>query len=197
MSTWLFLIGCRLKIKGKKNFKKGENYIVTCNHNSFMDVVAITPFIPGPNKTIAKIEMSKIPIFGLVYMRGSVLVDRKNKNSRKESFSKMKHVLDLGMHMCIYPEGTRNKTELPLADFKDGAFKLAIDTGHDILPAVAFNTKNIMPADKGFYVWPGTMHLHFLPPVSVAGETSESLKAKIYEITLAYYQQHYAQLTKN
>src|SRR6185436_5631575 len=104
-------------------FKNGENYIVVCNHNSFMDVPLTTPFIPGPNKTIAKIEMAKIPLFGLIYQRGSVLVDRKNEESRKNSYIKMKDVLQMGMHMCIYPEGTRNKTTAPLQPFHNGAFR--------------------------------------------------------------------------
>ena len=77
MSVYLFLIGCPVSVNGKRNFKKGENYIVLCNHNSYMDVPVSTPFIPGGNKTIAKKEMSKIPVFGLIYKVGSVLVVRK------------------------------------------------------------------------------------------------------------------------
>ena len=79
MRIFFFLTGCRLKITGLANFKKKENYIVICNHNSLMDVPLTTPFIPGANKTIAKSEMAKIPLFGLIYKRGSILVDRKNK----------------------------------------------------------------------------------------------------------------------
>src|ERR1044071_1466258 len=56
MEVFLFMIGCRLIIKGREHFKKGENYIVASNHNSYMDVPLTTPFIPGPNKTIAKAE---------------------------------------------------------------------------------------------------------------------------------------------
>ena len=78
--------------------------------------------------------MAKIPLFGLIYKRGSVLVDRKSEESRKNSFVKMKEVLDMGLHMCIYPEGTRNKTTEPLQRFHNGAFKLAIDTGKPIFP---------------------------------------------------------------
>ena len=110
MTIFFFLTGCRLKTIGLENFKKGENYIVTCNHNSLMDVPLSTPFIPGPNKTIAKAEMAKTPLFGLVYKRGSILVDRNDKNSRQSSFKKMKDVLNMGRQMCIYLEGTVNKT---------------------------------------------------------------------------------------
>ena len=125
MEVFLTSIGCPLTVRGRKNFATGETYIVVCNHNSFMDVPVSSPCIPGGNKTIAKIEMSKVPVFGLLYKIGSVLVDRKNEASRRESFGKMKEVLNMGLHMCIYPEGTRNKTHQPLKSFHEGAFKLA------------------------------------------------------------------------
>src|SRR5258708_20351835 len=108
MSVWLPLSGCPLRIKGKEKFVKGQTYIVVCNHNALIDVPVSTPGIPGGNKTIAKAEMAKIPLFGLIYQTGSILVDRKNEKSRRDSFTKMKEVLDMGLHMCIYPEGTRN-----------------------------------------------------------------------------------------
>lgn len=191
MRLFFFLTGCSLKVIGKNNFKPGEKYIVTCNHNSLMDVPVSTPFIPGANKTIAKSELAKIPLFGLIYKRGSILVNRNDKNSRKESFRKMKNVLKMGMHVCIYPEGTRNKTELPLKEFHDGAFKLAMDTGLPVLPALIFNTKKILPPGKTFYFLPAKMEIHFLPPVYITSEdTYDSLKIKIHDLMSNYYSTH-------
>jgi 1-acyl-sn-glycerol-3-phosphate acyltransferase len=187
MRIFFFLSGIRMSIKGKNNFKKGDNYIVVCNHNSLMDVPLTTPFIPGANKTIAKIEMAKIPLFGLIYQRGSVLVDRKSEESRKNSFVKMKEVLNLGLHMCIYPEGTRNKTNQPLQPFHNGAFKLAIDSGRAILPAVIFNTAKVLPADKSFFFWPVKIRMHFLEPVPVANLTPDELKEKVFQRMRDYY----------
>ena len=191
MRVFFFFTGCSLKVIGKENFKRGEKYIVACNHNSLMDVPVSTPFIPGANKTIAKSEMAKIPLFGLIYKRGSILVDRNDKNSRKDSFRKMKNVLNMGMHVCIYPEGTRNKTDLPLKEFHDGAFKLAIETGVAILPALIFNTKKILPPGKSFYFLPAKMEIHFLPPVQITPEENyESLKIKIHTLMSNYYSEH-------
>jgi 1-acyl-sn-glycerol-3-phosphate acyltransferase len=177
MQVFFFLSGCRLKVFGKENFKPGEVYIVTCNHNSLLDIPVSTPFIPGTNKTIAKAEMAKIPLFGLIYKRGSVLVDRSDKKSRQDSFRKMKRVLEMGMHMCIYPEGTRNKTNLPLKEFHDGAFKLARETGISIIPAIILNTKKILPAGKAFYFSPGKIEIHFLPAI-VPGDYEDFLLLK-------------------
>lgn len=196
MNIYLFLIGCRLKISGRENFEKGKTYIIVYNHTSFFDILVTTPFIPGPSKTIAKSELAKIPVFGLVYKRGSVLVNRKNKNSRANSFKQMKEVLNSGIHMCIYPEGTRNKTNKPLTEFHSGAFKLAVETQKAVIPALIFNSKKAMPADKTFFYWPTKLEVHYLPPVQVSADDNyEALKNKVYDIMYKYYSQISGTLT--
>lgn len=187
MKFFFTLSGVRRVFRGKEHFKKGENYIVVCNHNTFMDVPLSSPGIPGGNKTIAKMEMAKIPLFGIMYQRGSVLVDRKSEESRKSSFARMKEVLAMGLHMCIYPEGTRNKTNEPLQRFHDGAFKLAKDSGHAVLPAVIFYTKIVLPHHKTFYFWPHKVEMHFLEPISPEGLTTEQLKEKVFMTMRDYY----------
>src|SRR5687767_14663410 len=101
MRIWLFLIACPLRVRGWEHFKNGETYIVTCNHNSLMDIPLSCPFIPGANKTIAKKSFTKIPLFGWFYRKGSVLVDRKRDESRRRSFIQMKQTLEQHMHMSI------------------------------------------------------------------------------------------------
>jgi len=190
MKVFLTLIGCPLKVTGKQNFKNGESYIVVCNHNSFMDVTITSPAIPGGNKTIAKSELAKTPVFGLIYKTGSILVDRKSESSRKESFTKMKQVLEMGLHMCIYPEGTRNKSTEPLKPFHDGAFKLAVATGKPIIPSLIFHTRDILPANK-FYLWPHRMQIDFLPAVYVTpGSSPQQLKEEVFTIMKDYYVAH-------
>jgi len=188
MGVYLPLIGCPLFVRGRKNFAPGETYVVVCNHNSLMDVPISYPAIPGGNKTIAKIEMAKIPVFGLIYQTGSVLVDRKSESSRKESYLKMRRVLEMGLHMCLYAEGTRNQTDQPLKSFHDGAFRLAIDSGKAIIPSLIFNTRKVLPASKAFFLIPHKMEMHFLPPVAPQpGETAQSLKEKVFKIMYDYY----------
>ena len=191
MDIYLFMLGSPITVKGKKNFKKDETYIVVCNHKSMMDVPLSTPHIPGPNKTIAKKELAKVPIFGLIYKRGSILVDRKDDESRRRSFEEMKLVLESGMHMCIYPEGTRNRTSNPLKSFYDGAFKLAADTGHAIIPALIFNTEKVLPSNKTFFVWPSRLSIHFLPPVPVTrNQDVAALREQVFKIMWDYYEAH-------
>lgn len=191
IDSFLFLVASPLTIKGQENFEKGKVYIVLCNHNSFMDVPITTPAIPGGNKTIAKVELSRIPLFGMLYKTGSILVNRKSDASRKESYNKMKEVLKAGMHMCIYPEGTRNKTRQPLKSFHNGAFRLAVDTGKNIIPALIFNTKKVLPVEKTFYAMPHPVEIHFLPPVVLQpGESADALKERVHGIMSDYYVKH-------
>jgi 1-acyl-sn-glycerol-3-phosphate acyltransferase len=191
ITMFFVLTGVRRKFVGREHFKNGENFIIVCNHNSFMDVPLTSPGIPGPNKTIAKDEMEKIPVFNIIYRGGSVLVNRKSEMSRKKSYLKMKEVLKLGMHMVIFAEGTRNKTKEPLQRFHDGAFRLAMDTRKPILPTVIFNTQKVLPLHKKFYFWPYPVEMHHLPPVSVTkNDSTESLKEKVHEIMKQYILSH-------
>jgi 1-acyl-sn-glycerol-3-phosphate acyltransferase len=187
MQFWLFLVGCPLTVKGKDYFKQNENYVVTHNHQTFLDVPITCPFVPGGNKTIAKDTFAKVPIFGWFYKRGGVMVNRKSDRSRSESFNKMKQALAAGMHMCIFPEGTRNRTKAPLKTFYDGAFKLAVDTKKEVIPALLFNTGKAMPNNKKLYLLPHKLSIHFLPPISSINKTAESLKEEVYKNMWDYY----------
>ena len=187
MQSWLYLVGCPVIVRGKENFKKGETYVIVYNHNALIDVPLSAPFVPGGNKTIAKSSFAKVPIFGWFYKRGSVLVDRKNDQSRRKSLEMMRSVLQQNIHMCIYPEGTRNRTDQPLKPFYDGAFKLAIDAKKEVMPCVIFGTKEAMPINKGFYLVPKRLEIHFLPTVASVDNTAAELKDKVFDIMKAYY----------
>lgn len=191
MDIFLTLVGCPLRIQGREYFKEGKTYIVVCNHNALIDVPVSSPGIPGGNKTIAKAEMAKIPLFGLIYKTGSILVDRKNEKSRRDSFVKMKEVLDMGLHMCIYPEGTRNTSNEPIKPFHDGAFRLAVSNGNSIIPMIIFNSRKANPPDKGFYLMPTKLYMHFLPEIEVmTGEPVDQLKARVFDLMKNYILQH-------
>lgn len=187
MRVWLTLVGCPLTVKGREHFKKGESYIVTFNHNSFLDVPLSCPFVPSGNKTIAKDSFAKIPIFGWYYAKGSILVNRKSDASRRQSFEKMKQVLAMGLHMCIYPEGTRNRTNEPLKTFYDGAFKLSMATNKSVLPCVIFNTAKALPTNKSFWFLPHRLYMQFLPPISPSFKTVDELKTEVYNSMLQVY----------
>ena len=190
MNVWLFLIGCPVKVSGKENFKPGMVYIIVFNHNALLDVPLSAPYVPGANKTIAKASFAKIPLFGMFYKRGSVLVDRTNERSRRKSFNAMKKVLAAGMHVCIYPEGTRNRSNEPIKPFYNGAFKLAMETQKAIMPCVIIGTKKAMPINKKFFLLPVKLKMHFLPAEASTDITLQDLKEKTFNVMVKDYVEH-------
>lgn len=193
MGFFMPLVGCPIVRRGKQHFKKGENYIVVTNHNSLVDIPVSSPWIPGPNKTLAKIEMSKIPLFGVIYSAGSILVNRKEEDSRRKSFTDMQRMLDMGLHLCLYPEGTRNKTKQPLQRFYDGAFITAIKAQKPIIPGIIFNTGKILPHNRNFWARPMVIRFDFLEAIPTKGLTMEdlpALKERVYGLMTDYYVAH-------
>ena len=193
MGVYMPLVFCPVIRTGKQNFKKGQQYVVVINHNSFADIPVSSPWIPGPNKTLGKVEMTKIPLFSVIYKSGAVLVDRKNADSRRESFVKMQETLDMGIHLCLYPEGTRNKTNEPLQPFFDGAFITAIKAQTPVIPGIIFNTAKILPNNKKFWARPMPVRIDFLTPIPTEGLTLDdvpALKEQVHNIMATYYIAH-------
>lgn len=193
MIVYMPLIGCPVRRKGTGYFAPGQTYVVVCNHNSLIDVPVTTAKIPGANKTLAKASLGKVPLFGVLYKIGGIMVDRSSEASRKQSVTDMKEALKQGLHILLYPEGTRNRTEEPLKAFYDGAFALAIDTQLPLIPSLLFHTKKILPVGRKFFAWPHHIDYHFLPPVATAGLTRDdipALKEKVFNQMWTYYLAH-------
>lgn len=187
MQSWLYMILCPVKVVGREQFEKGKTYVIVYNHNALLDVPLSAPFVPGGNKTIAKASFGKFPIFGWFYKRGGIMVDRDKENSRVKSYEEMRATLKKGIHMCIYPEGTRNRTGKPLKPFYDGAFKLAIDAKKEIIPCVIIGTNKAMPVKKTFYLFPRPLKMIFLEPVSSENIDTKSLNKKVFDIMEAEF----------
>ncbi len=168
---------------------KDKAYIFICNHNSYLDAVSIVRVIPQAFKPLGKIEMAKIPVFGIIYRNLVVMLDRSSKESRAASVEQLKEDLAGGQSILIFPEGTVNRTGEPLAEFYDGAFRIAIETQTPVLPVVFLNTKNLLPRTEFFKARPGWVTAIFLPEIPVDRLTQEDLPAlkqtafdKMYEV---------------
>lgn len=193
MGVFLPLVFCPVRRKGATHFAPEKSYVVVCNHNSFMDIPVSSPWIPAANKTLAKIEIARVPIFGTIYKLGSILVDRASEKSRKESFTAMRSALEEGLHLCLYPEGTRNKSAEALQPFHDGAFVIAIRAQQPLIPGIIFNTGKILPHNKKFFAWPHPIAIHFLQPIPTEGlglRDLPALKEQVWHIMNDYYTLH-------
>lgn len=193
MQVYMNLILCPVIRKNAHYFEKGKNYVVILNHNSYLDIPISSPWVPGANKTLAKTGFMKVPIFNIIYKSGSILVDRSSPQSRKRSLTEMLETLQQGIHLTLYPEGTRNKTSDPLIKFHDGAFRTALSGKKDIMIGVIFNTKKVLPVKPAFWGWPHKIRFEFLPPIDIQQyevHEVERLKNDCYQLMYDYYTKH-------
>ena len=118
--------------------------VVVSNHESNADPFLIS-FLPWEMKWLGKASLFKIPFVGWsMWLAGDIPVRRGEKDSAQEAMNTCARWLDKGMPVMIFPEGTRSKTE-ELLPFKDGAFRLAIETGADVLPMAVSGTRRALP----------------------------------------------------
>jgi 1-acyl-sn-glycerol-3-phosphate acyltransferase len=135
---------------GRDNIDRQKAYIYTSNHTSYLDLPGICMAIKGQFRPLAKKELLKLPVFGWITRATCVVVDRSSNESRRKSMLHLKEVLDLGINILIFPEGTQNRTKETLQPFYDGAFRIAVETQQPILPMVVINAGKLMPPGKFF-----------------------------------------------
>ncbi|MBS1487627.1 MAG: 1-acyl-sn-glycerol-3-phosphate acyltransferase [Bacteroidetes bacterium] len=147
--SWLTFI--RYQFYGRENFRQGKSYIYVSNHTSFLDLPGIRLLIPGEFRPLAKKELLKIPVFGWIARGATVIVDRSDRESKQKSLDRLKETLAHGISILLFAEGTQNRSKEILQPFKDGAFRLAVDTQTALLPIVVIGAGKLMP--------PGTINL--------------------------------------
>ena len=127
--------------------------------------------------------MAKIPVFGSIYKRGAVTVDRDSVTARSKSVKKLIAFVHKKISVFICPEGTFNKTHQPLKSFYDGAFKIAIETQKPIRPILFLDTYDRLNYKTIFSLTPGKCRAVYLPQTSTDGlslHDMSDLKKKIF-----------------
>jgi 1-acyl-sn-glycerol-3-phosphate acyltransferase len=129
-------------IKRKFEYDKDKSYMFIANHTSMTDIMLMLAVIKKPFVFVGKKELGKIPIFGFFYKRTCILVDRKNTKSKRDVFDSAQKKLNMGLSVCIFPEGGVPSDESIVLDgFKDGAFRLAIEHKIPIAPMTFHDNK--------------------------------------------------------
>ncbi len=168
----LLILFSRIKIHNP-NSVLDQPHIYVPNHRSFLDIWLSTPLLPQANFTIGKSSFAKVPLFGIIYKMGSVLVDRKSAVHRRQSFLELQKYLTQQVSVCIYPEGTRNQTNQILLPFQNGAFKLSMLQNTSIILVAIQGTANIFPPHIPFYLFPGSLTMHLSKPIEPKNYASE------------------------
>ena len=160
----VLLVGVKIEVRGREYLKPGLTYIFMSNHVSNLDPPALIPVIPGRCSALVKKELFRVPVFGTGMKLGDyVPVDRSDHEAAVESVQAAITVLRKGLHMVIYPEGTRSG-DGRLMPFKKGPFHLAMDSGFPVVPVTMLGTYESWPKGR-FALRPGTATVVFHPPL--------------------------------
>ncbi len=177
----LYGMGFWPQITREQPMIKGKSYMLVANHTSMTDIMMMLLISKNPFVFVGKAELAKIPLFGFFYKRTNILVDRSNARSRKAVFDRASARLNSGISICIFPEGGVTDDDTVLLDnFKDGAFRLAIEHQIAVMPVTLFDNKKRFPFDI-FKGSPGPMRAHTHAVVETAGMTVVGDKARFRE----------------
>jgi 1-acyl-sn-glycerol-3-phosphate acyltransferase len=155
--------GIKIEISGLENIPAGRSCIFMSNHVSNLDPPVELPLLPGRSSVLLKKELMNIPILGRA-MRMAKFVPVERGNRREAAMASVEaaaEALRSGLHIIVYPEGTRSP-DGRLSTFKKGPFFLAQETQAPIVPIALSGTQTMMR--KGSYaITPGLARIQVLP----------------------------------
>lgn len=160
---------------------KSIPYVFISNHTSIMDIMLTCIMFPNhPICFVGKKELVKIPIFGTIYRRICVMVDRTSAKSRADVYRRCAEKMEEGNSIAIFPEGgVPDDTSIILDDFKDGAFILSSKHNSPIAVYTFIGLKEMFPFEnsKGY---PGRVKVYFNGIIEPTNSPKD-LKAEAYE----------------
>lgn len=134
-------MGFIYKVTYEENLQPNKSYMLIANHTSMVDIMLMLVTVKNPFVFVGKKELANIPLFGFFYKRTCILVDRSNPKSRQAVFIRAQRRLKQGLSICIFPEGGVPEEQIELDDFKDGAFRLAINHKIPVVPITFMDNK--------------------------------------------------------
>jgi 1-acyl-sn-glycerol-3-phosphate acyltransferase len=176
------LVGIRVEAVGLENVPPHTACIFMCNHVSNLDPPALLPRIPGRTSAFLKKSLMNIPVLGWAFKLGEFVPVSRDGNvaGAQESVAAARRVLEKGIHITTFVEGTRSP-DGRLLPFKKGPFYLAMQTGAPCIPISLYGTESLM-AKGSARIKPGTAHLVFHPPLLPGNfETREALLLAVRE----------------
>lgn len=166
----------------KKEINPNEQYIIIANHTSVIDV--LLPCILHPNHFlcfVGKKELEKIPIFGTIFKRICVSVDRSDKDSRAKVYALCAERIKQGKSIMLFPEGgVPDDTSIVLDEFRNGAFSMAVEHQIKIAVYTFIGLKEMFPFDnkKGY---PGKVKV-FFNDILEPTQTMEEMKKTAWDM---------------
>ncbi len=182
--TILFVMGFKPIIKTEQEIDPTKSYMFIANHASLIDVMLMLAVNKNSAVFVGKKELLKIPVFGYVFRKTSIWVDRSSLKSRKEVYERAQYKLNQGLSIIIFPEGLVPEEDIILSDFKKGAFRLAIEHQIPIVPMTFYDVKKRF-SWTFFSGWPGKLRVkihNFIQTEGLTLNDMEVTKQKAYDI---------------
>ena len=163
-----------MRTRGKENMNRKKAYVIVSNHESMVDILVLFhSFLHF--KWVSKASMFKAPFLGWnMKLNGYIPIERGDPKSRETCMEKCRDWIRKGSSVLFFPEGSRSK-DGHLKKFKLGAFRLALETGADILPMVIRGTRNAVPKHSIILTKRSKISLEILPPISIKGFDGKKL----------------------
>ena len=173
--------GIRVEVSGLEHVPAGRPCLFLANHVSNLDPPVLLPVLPGRCSVLLKKELMAIPILGTAMRLGKyVPVERgARREAARESVRAAAEALRSGLHILIFPEGTRSP-DGRLARFKKGPFYLGAETGAPIVPVAVSGTERMMRKGSS-WIHPGAAMVKLLPVIEPADyATRDELMAAVH-----------------
>jgi 1-acyl-sn-glycerol-3-phosphate acyltransferase len=140
----LFVAGTKLKVYGLDNIDSEKNYIFIANHQSHFDVLAVFNILPLTVRFLAKKELFRIPLFGwAIAAVGMIKIDRSNREKALQSMEEAQQIINKGVSVVVFPEGTRS-FDGKIQKFKKGGFVIALKCRIPIVPVSISGSRFIL-----------------------------------------------------
>ena len=193
--AWGFLKLSFIPVRKIWHFEPQRNhtYILCANHFSYLDIPALGVF-SYPFKFVGKSQLAKIPGFGFMYRRVYITVNRASFRSRGEALAKARKALNEGFNLGFFPEGgIRSKKYPMMADFNDGAFRLAAESNTPIVPVTFPNNHNILAGKAIMNMRYGSCIIVYHEPIFPSGSTEaaiKEIKEKVFHVIQSELNHH-------
>lgn len=147
--NWAFrqvirIAGTKVIVLGEENVPKDTAVLYVGNHRSYFDILLTYVRVPRPTGYVAKKEMAKYPLLSnwMCYLH-CLFLDRQNVKEGLKTILTAIDKVKSGISICIFPEGTRNKTADTFLPFHEGSFKIAEKGDVPIVPMTLVNAADI------------------------------------------------------
>lgn len=182
--TILFVMGFRPEVIYEQEIDPNKSYMFIANHASLIDIMLMVSVMKNPAVFVGKKEIRRIPIFGYIAKKTSILVDRSDAESRKKVYISAQEKINQGLSIAIFPEGLVPDEEVVLSEFKNGAFRLAIEHQLPIVPMTFYDVKKRF-SWTFFSGWPGKLRVKvhkFIQTENLQFEDMDTLKKEAFDL---------------